>query len=58
LIAIARPKTSTAYTSRDAILSAVQADVKARSAYGDNPERLVEVKTMYCPKNLPRQRHQ
>jgi FAD/FMN-containing dehydrogenase len=33
-------------------LNAAEADVKARSAYGDNLERLVEVKTKYDPKNL------
>lgn len=33
-------------------LNAAEADVKARSAYGDNLERLVEVKTQYDPKNL------
>jgi len=33
-------------------LNAAEADVKARSAYGDNLERLIEVKTRYDPKNL------
>ena len=33
-------------------LNAGEADVKARSAYGENLERLVEVKTKYDPKNL------
>jgi FAD/FMN-containing dehydrogenase len=33
-------------------LNAADGDVKARSAYGDNLERLVEVKTRYDPKNL------
>jgi len=33
-------------------LNAAEADVKARSAYGDNLDRLVEVKTKYDPKNL------
>jgi len=33
-------------------LNAAEANVKARSAYGDNLERLVEVKTQYDPKNL------
>jgi Berberine and berberine like len=33
-------------------LNAAEADVKARSAYGDNLERLVDVKTKYDPKNL------
>ena len=33
-------------------LNAADANVKARSAYGDNLERLVEVKTKYDPKNL------
>ena len=33
-------------------LNAAEPDVKARSAYGDNLERLVEVKTQYDPKNL------
>ena len=33
-------------------LNAGETDVKARSAYGDNLERLIEVKTRYDPKNL------
>ena len=33
-------------------LNAAETDVKARSAYGDNLERLIEVKTRYDPKNL------
>jgi FAD/FMN-containing dehydrogenase len=33
-------------------LNAAEGDVKARSAYGDNLDRLVEVKTKYDPKNL------
>ncbi len=33
-------------------LNAAESDVKARSAYGDNLDRLVEVKTRYDPKNL------
>ena len=33
-------------------LNAAETDVKARSAYGDNLDRLVEVKTKYDPKNL------
>ena len=33
-------------------LNAGETDVKARSAYGENLERLVEVKTKYDPKNL------
>jgi FAD/FMN-containing dehydrogenase len=33
-------------------LNAAEADVKARSAYGENLERLIEVKTQYDPKNL------
>jgi FAD/FMN-containing dehydrogenase len=33
-------------------LNAGEADVKARSAYGENLDRLVEVKTKYDPKNL------
>jgi hypothetical protein len=33
-------------------LNAADAAVKARSAYGENLERLVEVKTQYDPKNL------
>ena len=33
-------------------LNAAEPDVKARSAYGDNLERLIEVKTKYDPKNL------
>jgi FAD/FMN-containing dehydrogenase len=33
-------------------LNAADANVKARSAYGDNLERLVEIKTKYDPKNL------
>jgi FAD/FMN-containing dehydrogenase len=33
-------------------LNAADANVKARSAYGENLERLVEVKTQYDPKNL------
>lgn len=33
-------------------LNAADASVKARSAYGENLERLVEVKTQYDPKNL------
>jgi FAD/FMN-containing dehydrogenase len=33
-------------------LNAAEPNVKARSAYGDNLERLVEVKTKYDPKNL------
>ncbi len=33
-------------------LNAGEIDVKARSAYGENLERLVEVKTKYDPKNL------
>jgi FAD/FMN-containing dehydrogenase len=33
-------------------LNAAEAGVKARSAYGDNLERLVEVKTQYDPNNL------
>jgi hypothetical protein len=33
-------------------LNAAETDVKARSAYGENLERLVEVKTKYDPRNL------
>ncbi|MBC8026961.1 MAG: FAD-binding oxidoreductase [Steroidobacteraceae bacterium] len=33
-------------------LNAAEANVRARSAYGENLERLVEVKTQYDPKNL------
>jgi FAD/FMN-containing dehydrogenase len=33
-------------------LNAGETDVKARSAYGENLERLVEVKTQYDPRNL------
>ncbi|HET9447264.1 MAG TPA: FAD-binding oxidoreductase [Steroidobacteraceae bacterium] len=33
-------------------LNAGEADVRARSAYGENLERLIEVKTKYDPKNL------
>jgi FAD/FMN-containing dehydrogenase len=33
-------------------LNAGEINVKARSAYGDNLERLVEIKTKYDPKNL------
>jgi hypothetical protein len=33
-------------------LNAAEANVRARSAYGENLERLVEVKTKYDPKNL------
>jgi len=33
-------------------LNAAEIDVKARSAYGDNLDRLVDVKTKYDPKNL------
>jgi FAD/FMN-containing dehydrogenase len=33
-------------------LNAAEPNVKARSAYGDNLERLVEIKTKYDPKNL------
>ena len=33
-------------------LNAAETNVKARSAYGENLERLVEVKTKYDPKNL------
>jgi hypothetical protein len=33
-------------------LNAAETDVKARSAYGENLDRLVDVKTKYDPKNL------
>ncbi len=33
-------------------LNAAEADVKARSAYGENLDRLVGIKTQYDPKNL------
>jgi FAD/FMN-containing dehydrogenase len=33
-------------------LNAAETDVRARSAYGENLDRLVEVKTKYDPKNL------
>jgi FAD/FMN-containing dehydrogenase len=33
-------------------LNAAEADVRARSAYGENLERLVNVKTQYDPRNL------
>jgi hypothetical protein len=33
-------------------LNAAETDVKARSAYGENLDRLIEVKTQYDPKNL------
>jgi hypothetical protein len=33
-------------------LNAGEADVKARSAYGENLERLIDVKTRFDPKNL------
>jgi FAD/FMN-containing dehydrogenase len=33
-------------------LNAAEAEVKARSAYGENLDRLVEIKTQYDPKNL------
>jgi FAD/FMN-containing dehydrogenase len=33
-------------------LNAAEPDVRARSAYGENLERLVEIKTQYDPKNL------
>jgi FAD/FMN-containing dehydrogenase len=33
-------------------LNAAEADVKARSAYGENLDRLVDIKTKYDPKNL------
>jgi len=33
-------------------LNAGEANVKARSAYGDNLDRLVDVKTKYDPRNL------
>jgi FAD/FMN-containing dehydrogenase len=33
-------------------LNAAEADVKARSAYGENLDRLIDIKTKYDPKNL------